>query len=363
MISFLRILSATAILSLMPAAFAHADDLSVCRAKSEENERLRCYDQLADAKLRSSGETAVHQEIVPSGVGPAARVNNASIGEVRADAPGEPTVSGSLLGKAWELDPGLRGHTLRIRQYQPVYLLPLFHASRPNNHPSTSAAGHAVSESLGLDSSEAKLQISLKSKIAEDLFGHNGDLWFGYTQSSRWQVYNGDQSRPFRETNYEPELMFVWRTDYDLLGWSGRLVNLGVNHQSNGRSQPLSRSWNRIMLSTSLERDNWTMTLRPWWRIAESTNRDDNPDIADYMGRADLQLVRTAGEHQFSLLLRHSLRGGDRSHGAVQMDYAFPISGDLRGHVQWFSGYGESLIDYNHRSNYIGIGLSLLEWY
>ena len=105
------------------------------------------------------------------------------------------------------------------------------------------------------------------------------------------------------------------------------------------------------------------MTLRPWWRIPESAAEDDNPDISNYMGRADLQLVRSTSKHQFPVLLRDSLRGGKNNHGAVQINYAFLIAGDLRGHVQWFFGYGESLIDYNHRSNYIGIGLSLLEWY
>lgn len=340
-----------------------AEDLSVCRSKVVESERLRCYDNLANAQQRSavsgpaSSGGAARSEVVAAGS------TGASPAALAAKAVDVAPVSGSLLGKAWELDSGLRGHTLRIRQYQPVYVLPMFYASRPNDQPSSPAAGHSAAGSLGLDSTEAKLQISLKSKIAEDLVGNSGDLWFGYTQSSRWQIYNSDQSRPFRETNYEPELMFVWRTNYDLLGWNGRLVNLGINHQSNGRSLPLSRSWNRVMLSTSLERDNWTITLRPWWRVAEKADRDDNPDIADYMGRADLHLVRTSGDHQLSLLLRHSLRGGDRNRGALQLDYAFPIAGDLRGHLQWFSGYGESMIDYNHRTNYIGVGLSLLEWY
>ncbi len=324
-------------LSLLPG-LAPAAGLADCRAMADDGRRLACYDSLADAPPPPPPPAAAASEP------PALR------------AP-------SLLGKAWELDPEQRGHILRIRPYQPVYVLPAFHATSPNRRPASPAAGHTVADPIDLSTTEAKLQISLKTKVMEDVFGSNGDLWFGYTQSSRWQVYNGGLSRPFRETNHEPEAMLVWRTDYDLLGWRGRMFNLSLNHQSNGRSLPLSRSWNRLMLSAALERENWTMTLRPWWRLPESRAKDDNPDISDYQGRADLLLVRRTGNHQFSLLLRHSLRTGEASRGAVQLDYAFPIAGELRGHLQWFSGYGESMIDYNHRSNYYGLGLSLLEWY
>jgi len=322
-----------------------AASLADCRPLSDESQRLACYDRLAD----DTGTT-------PPPASTAAPATSAAIA-----AP--PTAAPSLLGKTWELDPEQRGHILRIRPYQPVYVLPLFHASNPNRQPASPSPGHAVGDPVDLSANEAKLQISLKTKIVEDLFRDNGDLWFGFTQTSRWQVYNAGLSRPFRETNYEPEFMFVWRTNYDLLGWRGRIVDLSLNHQSNGRSLPLSRSWNRLMLATSLERDNWTITLRPWWRLPESANKDDNPDITKYMGRADLLLVRRSGNHQFSLLLRNNLRLDAGNRGAVQMDYAFPIAGELRGHLQWFSGYGESMIDYNHRSNYFGLGVSLLEWY
>ncbi len=324
-----------------PARSLPAVDLSVCRSIGDDSARLRCYDRIgADEPTTPGDDGTTEKPLSP-----------------------ERETQPSLLGQAWELDPEQRGHILRIRQYKPVYLLPLFHASAVNQTPHSPAAGHTVSESQGIKADEAKLQISLKTKLAEDLFGNNGDLWFGYTQTSRWQVYTGGVSRPFRETNHEPELMMLWRTDYDLAGWRGRTVKLGINHQSNGRSLPLSRSWNRLMLSTDLEYHDWTLSLRPWWRIDESGRQDDNPDISDYLGRADVQLVKRWGEHQFSLLLRHSLRSGSNSHGAIQLDYAFPIAGELRGHLQWFSGYGESMIDYNHRANYFGVGVSLLEWY
>lgn len=62
-------------------------------------------------------------------------------------------------------------------------------------------------------------------------------------------------------------------------------------------------------------------------------------------------------------MLRHSLRSGDRSHGALRLSWAFPIHGKLRGYFEVFHGYGESLIDYNHRATYVGLGVSLLDWY
>lgn len=334
---------------LLVAPAAQAQTLAACRALADDAERLACYDRLA-----GDGGTAVVAPLTDSS---AARPEAAPLALAGLPEPDMP----SPLGEAWELDPDRRGRILRIRPYKPVYVLPYFHSRRPNRQPHSPAPGHAGPPLDGLSANEAKFQISFKSKLAEDIFGSNGDLWFGYTQSSHWQAYNGDQSSPFRETNYEPEAMLVWRTDYNLLGWRGRLLSLGINHQSNGRGQPLSRSWNRVIFAAAFERDDWTLTLRPWWRIPEGSD-DDNPDITDYMGRADIHLLRYWGGQQLSLLLRHNLRSGGDSRGAVQVDYAFPIAGELRGHLQWFSGYGESLIDYNHRGTYYGVGVSLIEW-
>lgn len=270
---------------------------------------------------------------------------------------------GSLLDSRWELAAGSKLGLFNFRAYKPVYLLPAFWTSSTNPTPHSPNPENTVTEPQQLDSLEAKFQISFKTKAWENLFGNNGDLWLGYTQSSRWQVYNSGESRPFRETNYEPEVLLVFRNGYGLPGgWRGRMTAVGINHQSNGRGDPLSRSWNRLMFNIGFDREDWALVARPWVRISDGSD-DDNPDIEDYIGRGDITLMHVRGGHRFALMARHSLRGGDRSHGALQFDWGFPIHRAFRGHIQVFNGYGESLIDYNHKATYIGLGISLQDWF
>lgn len=270
---------------------------------------------------------------------------------------------GSLLDRRWELARDSKLGVFNLRAYKPIYALPFFWATRTNELPHSDNPNNTVTDWHNVQPTEGKFQISFKTKIAQNLFGDNGDLWGAYTQTSRWQMYNGDASRPFRETNYEPELMLLFRNRYQLMGWSGRMAGISINHQSNGQSDPRSRSWNRIVATVGLDRDDWALVIRPWWRIPEGTREDNNPNIEDYIGRGDAMLVWHRGQHEISTIARHSLRGGDRSRGSIQVDWGFPLDGPLRGHVQIFSGYGESLIDYNHASTYVGVGISLLEWF
>jgi phospholipase A1 len=286
----------------------------------------------------------------------------------RADDPSDEAVianagRGSLLDSRWELAKDSKLGVFQMRGYKPVYLLPAFWTSSNNERPSSPNPNNTVTEAQDLQDVEAKFQLSFKTKFAENLFGDNGDLWGAYTQSSRWQVYNSDQSRPFRETNYEPEVMLVFRNSYSLGGWKGRMTGISLNHQSNGRGDPLSRSWNRLIGSVGLDRENWALVMRAWHRFDEDASDDNNADILDYVGRGDAMLTYTRDGHILTVLGRHSLRGGDQSHGALQVDYGFPINRAFRAHVQLFHGYGESLIDYNHKATYIGLGISLLDWY
>ncbi len=349
----------------MLALSAHAQnpdptDIRACTAVESDAQRLACYDH-ATGRVNLP---AAQKRTDPTTETPNIFSRDSRDTETAATKTNEEVATPlSLLDTRWELARESRLGTLNLRGYRPVYVMPAFGTNHQNNRPHSPNPDNTVTTSESLDNVEAKFQLSLKTKLWQGVFGDTGDLWVGYTQSSRWQVYNKELSRPFRETNYEPEAMLVFNTNYHVFGWDGRLLGLSINHQSNGRNDPYSRGWNRVIANVGFERKGWVVMVRPWWRIAEPARNDDNPDISDYMGRGEVQIVHEADGQEFSLLLRHSLHGGERSHGAARFTWTFPLFGNVRGYAEIFHGYGESLIDYNHKATYAGVGIALLDWY
>jgi len=261
----------------------------------------------------------------------------------------------------------------RAGEYQTNYFLPAYHARRPNLAPA--AVGGAATAPIDpalRQATEAKFQLSLKGHVwpKDDRGSH--DLWFGYTQVSHWQLWNDEASRPFRESSYEPEILYTWEPkDWRAGTWRVGHLGLSLNHNSNGRGGDGSRSWNRVIGFVRAESGGTMVTVRGWGRIEES-GKDDNPRIADHYGRADVQVTHEfANGALLSALARHSLRGGSRSRGALQLDLSLPLCrshwpawacvDSLRAHAQVFHGHAESLIDYNHRDTYFGLGFSIGE--
>jgi phospholipase A1 len=326
----------------------------MCGSIAIDAERLACYDR---AMRRAQGT----DQVAPT-TAAGASASSTLLDPSAQAAREERRARGATMTDRWELDAASKQGTFLLRPYKQMYVLPIRWMSSPNQTPTSDGVGNSLSEPQGLKSVEAEFQISLKSKVWETMFGSNVDLWVGYTQSSQWQVYTPATSRPFRETNYEPEMFAVWGTNWELFGWNARMLSLGVNHQSNGRAEPLSRSWNRVIAQAGFDRGDWMVLVRPWWRIQEDAANDDNPGIENYIGRGELVIVRKLGGYQIAAQLRHSLRGGQNNRGSAQIDWSFPISGYLKGHLQMFTGYGDTLIDYNHRQTTIGLGVSLANW-
>jgi len=216
--------------------------------------------------------------------------------------------------------------------------------------------------SIDVDDTEAQFQISIKAPLAIDLFGAV-DIYGAYTNRSFWQVYNSDLSRPFRETNHEPEIWAEFNPNWEFLGFTNSKNAIGLVHQSNGRGGTLSRSWNRVYANFIAEKGDFAFSFKPWYRFKEDEDDDDNPDITDYLGHSELRAGYKWGEHVFSAMSRNNLESGF-SKGAVELGWSFPLGSYpyLKGYVQYFNGYGESLIDYNKSVNRIGVGVALTDW-
>jgi phospholipase A1 len=216
--------------------------------------------------------------------------------------------------------------------------------------------------SIQLDDTEAQFQISLKVPLGINIF-NTFDVYAAYTNRSFWQLYNSEISSPFRETNHEPEAWVQFTPGWEIFGFKNSANAIGFVHQSNGQGGVLSRSWNRIFANFVFQRGNFAIGFKPWIRISESAEDDDNPDITDYMGHYELRAGYKWNEHVFSVMSRNNLESGfDR--GAFELGWSFPLwtYPYVKGYIQYFRGYGESLIDYNQHVNRIGIGISLTDW-
>ena len=208
------------------------------------------------------------------------------------------------------------------------------------------------------DRVEMKFQLSFKMPVIEDLLGSDADLYVAYTNLSFWQAYNRDISSPFRETVHEPEAFLMVPNDWEIFGWKNSILQIGAVHQSNGQGGYLSRSWNRVYANFIFEKNNILLGFKPWHRIHESN--DDNPDISDYFGHYELSGLYKKGKNTFSLMARNLFDSDGRD--TYQLDWSFPLYKRWRGYMQYFNGYGESLVDYNVESHRIGFGLQLSDW-
>ncbi|KUI96645.1 phospholipase A [Vibrio sp. MEBiC08052] len=245
------------------------------------------------------------------------------------------------------------------------YILPITYNPHPNSAPFSDVD---TFNHQSLDKYEAKFQISFKMPISSHLIGDTGDLYFAYTNQSWWQVYNRGSSSPFREIVHEPELFMQFDNDWKIGNLTNSLWLFGINHQSNGQSGSLSRSWNRVYGQMVFDDGGpLALSLKTWWRIPErdkssptDTSGDDNPDIRHYMGNFEFVSLYGAGQHRFTLLLRDNLEKNNR--GALRLSWSYPIlkeANNLRFYMQYFNGYGESLVDYNVHTQRIGIGIAL----
>ncbi len=355
-------LSGLVLLGILSPAIAQNDtpDWTACAKIDADVERLACFDRLASVGPKAIEDDAATKEEwrQPTGDEPTPDPFAEAQAEQDSITPQTKKSEPVALKRRLESEQSGERNPFVMRGYKPNYIMP-----------ATYTPTDLSRDVYDFDPqhAETKFQLSFQFDWFEDPFGPNTALYFAYSQLSLWQTYNteflgaeGDASSPFRETNYEPEAGLTLDTDFSLAGLTFKRARFSLIHTSNGQGGERSRSWNRLVASTSFGRGNFAGRLRGWYRLPEA-DENENPDITDYMGYGDLMLAYKWNEQTIAATLRNNL-DFDNNKGAIQVDYTFPLSKRVKGYVQYFNGYGESLIDYNRSISRIGMGIALTDW-
>ncbi|MBF5007557.1 phospholipase A [Diaphorobacter sp. NR2-3-3-1] len=361
-----------------------------CTAQSDGAARLACFDQWAKAQPAADSigpaapENAVATSSAPaSGAQAQAQAQGTLRPPAELTAEAQPAVqpnggcrdaSFSEVSRFWELEEGTDCGAFSFRGYRPVSVM-ASGADEINRQPTSGNPVNSASFERQYQKQEMRLQFSVRTKLASGLLTrgnskYRDSLWLGYTQQSSWQLFNSKISRPFRNTDHEPEIMYVYPTTAELpMGWRWRYTGVGLAHQSNGQGDPLSRSWNRYYVMTGFELPNRvTVDAKLWKRIRESADDDNNPHIQNYIGRGELRLGWNVNQRNYlGLTARGSLNGHGKGSGRIDWMHTLGegwLGGksNLRLHASLFSGYGDSLIDYNFKRNVFSVGFSLLDF-
>ncbi len=243
-----------------------------------------------------------------------------------------------------------------ITLYKPTYVLPFYYTDSPDN----AVYQNSTPDGQNIKKLELNFQISLKVPLWHHFISPVSTLYMAYTQNSFWQAYNN--SPFFRETDYEPELYVENKIDLPLGSyWQLKFLNTGAVHQSNGRGGDLERSWNRLYANAILANQNWLVSIKPWYVIHGSSMETHNPDIANYLGYGRVLVSYKYNQQIFSVKARNIFESNFKR-GAVQATWSFPLTKHVKGYLLGFSGYGQSLIEYNHYTNSVGVGVALNDW-
>lgn len=209
---------------------------------------------------------------------------------------------------------------------------------------------HENKKREGRNHNEAKFQLSMKYHLYRPFY-------FAYTQKTLWQLYDASDSRPVRETNYNPELFWQWvPREWPLLP---EAVRFGVEHESNGGAKGVSRSWDRAYAWLHFQQETFSFNLKAWSILSQRSKVGEgdalDPQIQKYYGWLETSLAFSADE-TFVLggLVRYNPSNG---HGAFRLDL-LADTGTIRLYAQYWRGYGESLIDYDQDLEKFGAGLA-----
>ncbi|RZA24235.1 MAG: hypothetical protein EOP10_10495 [Proteobacteria bacterium] len=202
---------------------------------------------------------------------------------------------------------------------------------------------------------ETEFQFSVFLPAYRKIMDSNWDLNVAYTHHSWWQLYNAHWSKPFRETNYNPEIFFrrLSTNNENILGIDIFSFDIGFMHESNGEIQIASRSWDRIFARTYFVKDSYAATISLWAKKRVIVQDDENPKILDYKGFGLFELSKAFDKFTVETQINIAVKPG------YEVSASYPLNDAFRWFVKVNKGYGQSLIEYDRNTTRFGAGISL----
>jgi outer membrane phospholipase A len=212
----------------------------------------------------------------------------------------------------------------------------------------------------------AQFQLSFKVRLYEQADKNSrrffDNLYFSYTQASFWDLTA--DSKPFLDTRYVPGVFYyIPNTDWRVGGNSVGIAT-GYEHESNGQDDVESRSIDTLFVRpyfTLGDRQDFHWTFSP--KLYGYIEKSENPDIFKYRGYGDYRFSYGKDD---DWQVAWTLRKGVKSNaGSFDLQGTYPLNrlrSGLAGYLmaQYFTGYGETLLDYNQREPWtVRIGYAL----
>lgn len=314
----------------------------------------------ATLELEPAGEASGNRRVYQG------RVQQKHLGVVRAELAGQ--ASNRILLLAAD-DQGI-APTMATPGVEPETDRPVVVLAQPGEEPALSAyePAYFVMGTNSENGNDAKFQLSFKYRFFDpqgsiaERFPLLSNVYFTYTQTSVWDL--GGDSSPFRDTSYKPGVFYRWMSGVSR-DWLPDEYHFGLEHESNGQGGDDSRSINIGYLRPIWHWDlanGKRLTFYP--KIYNYLEKNDNEDINRYRGYVDWQM-RYGRED--GLIVNGLYRQGTGGYMTGQLDFSYPLSERIFArtgafaHLQIFSGYGETLLDYNRENDtQVRLGISLV---
>lgn len=213
--------------------------------------------------------------------------------------------------------------------------------------------GPAIGPKITRKNTNIKFQISIAQRLTKSTLPLGTYLYLFYTQKVMWNVL--EKSMPMTDLNFNPGIglakpLFVKNR------FIGKVI-LCLEHESNGRDEDASRSWNKISLGANIMVDPMLMVHGKFWiPIVDGMN---NKDILDYSGIYQVGLQMFSPNRRFNLgITLVKRRGWNLDYNSIiELSYRLWKRDNQFLFMQYYNGYGEDLLEYNKFHSQLRVGI------